>query len=313
MYSWSYQEYIRTRVGNSRSFCYESAVTAEFEVRHHYQRQSVLKKEKTFILERCARRWTLYFDEHVHAKCRPSLKCQSKRWSFCKFWSTCSALSAQRPEIKWKESGCASTMTNLEFCRDRPHSMELPTLVLMYSWSYGVEVRTLLSGQVLHLCYEIPGGWWEGSFQVVTRSSSGWSVRMGLRAAIERTVGLVAPRRIDAARWRDMLGWGGSKCPSFEAPWTEDPGTSCRRIFCSARHKSSLKSMSVPLSYFRADMTSVFVTLLFVRTRETSESRRHRHRGRLVVCRGSGLGAKSHGLQHIVLSYLRVRLVKRIK
>ena len=34
----------------------------------------------------------------------------------------------------WKESGCASSMTNFEFCRDRPHSMELPTLVLMYSW-----------------------------------------------------------------------------------------------------------------------------------------------------------------------------------
>ena len=33
----------------------------------------------------------------------------------------------------WKESGCASSMTNFEFCRDRPHSMELPTLVLMYS------------------------------------------------------------------------------------------------------------------------------------------------------------------------------------
>ena len=42
-----------------------------------------------------ARRWTLYFDEHGHAKCRPSLKYQSKRWSF---WSeracTCSAVSA---------------------------------------------------------------------------------------------------------------------------------------------------------------------------------------------------------------------------
>ena len=34
----------------------------------------------------------------------------------------------------WKESGCASSMMNFEFCRDRPHSMELPTLVLMYSW-----------------------------------------------------------------------------------------------------------------------------------------------------------------------------------
>ena len=34
----------------------------------------------------------------------------------------------------WKESGCASSMTNFEFCRGRPHSMELPTLVLMYSW-----------------------------------------------------------------------------------------------------------------------------------------------------------------------------------
>ena len=33
------------------------------------------------------------------------------------------------------ESGCASSMTNFEFCRDGPHSMELPTLVLMYSWS----------------------------------------------------------------------------------------------------------------------------------------------------------------------------------
>ena len=41
----------------------------------------------------------------------------------------------------WKESGCASSMTNFEFCRDRPHSMELPTLVLMYSWSYVVRTN----------------------------------------------------------------------------------------------------------------------------------------------------------------------------
>ena len=36
----------------------------------------------------------------------------------------------------WKESGCAPSMTNFEFCRGRPHSMELPTLVLMYSCWY---------------------------------------------------------------------------------------------------------------------------------------------------------------------------------
>ena len=44
-------------------------------------------------------------------------------------------------------------------------------------------------------------------------------------------------------------------------------GTSCRRSFCSGRLKSSFKNISVPLSFFRADMTAVFVTLFFVRTR----------------------------------------------
>ena len=44
-------------------------------------------------------------------------------------------------------------------------------------------------------------------------------------------------------------------------------GTSCRRSFCSGRLKSSFKNISVPLSFFRADMTAVFVALFFVRTR----------------------------------------------
>ena len=39
-------------------------------------------------------------------------------------------------------------MTNFEFCRDRPHSMELHTLVLMYSWLqeawFQVQLRCLV-------------------------------------------------------------------------------------------------------------------------------------------------------------------------
>ena len=52
-----------------------------------------------------------------------------------------------------------------------------------------------------------------------------------------------------------------------------------------------------------------FLDLVFRAYEERPGSRRHRrarHRDRLVVCRGLGLGAKSHGLQHIILSYLRV-------
>ena len=50
----------------------------------------------------------------------------------------------------WKESGCASSMTNFEFCRDRPHSMELPTLVLMYSWFYSTYLSSSHQGLILH-------------------------------------------------------------------------------------------------------------------------------------------------------------------
>ena len=88
------QEYMRTRVGNSRSFCYECC-HGRIRSSSSLPTSVCTKKGKTFILERWAQRWTLYFDEHVHAKCRPGLKCQSKRWSF---WSeracTCTALSA---------------------------------------------------------------------------------------------------------------------------------------------------------------------------------------------------------------------------
>ena len=94
MYSWSNQEYIRTRVGNSRSFCYECC-HGRIRSSSSLPTSVCTKNGKTFILERWTQRWTLYFDEHVHAKCRPSLKCQSKRWSFWRERAcTCSALSA---------------------------------------------------------------------------------------------------------------------------------------------------------------------------------------------------------------------------
>ena len=84
------QEYIRTRVGNSRSFCYECC-HGRIRSSSSLPTSVCTKKGKTFILER----WTLYFDEHVHAKCRPSLKYQSKRWSLWRERAcTCSALSA---------------------------------------------------------------------------------------------------------------------------------------------------------------------------------------------------------------------------
>ena len=67
----SYQEYIRTRVGNSRSFCYECC-HGRIRSSSSLPTSVCTKKGKTFILERCARRWTLYFEEHVHAKCSPS-------------------------------------------------------------------------------------------------------------------------------------------------------------------------------------------------------------------------------------------------
>ena len=50
------------------------AATAEYQVPHRCQRQSALKIRKTLILEHWAERLTLYFDEHMHAKSRPSLK-----------------------------------------------------------------------------------------------------------------------------------------------------------------------------------------------------------------------------------------------
>ena len=88
------QEYIRTRVGNSRSFCYECC-HGRIRSSSSLPTSVCTKNGKTFILERWTQRWTLYFDEHVHAKCRPSLKCQSKRWSFWRERAcTCSALSA---------------------------------------------------------------------------------------------------------------------------------------------------------------------------------------------------------------------------
>ena len=89
-----YQEYIRTRVGNSWSFCYECC-HGRIRSSSSLPTSVCTKIGKTFVLERWTQRWTLYFDEHVHAKCRPSLKCQSKRWSFWRERAcTCSALSA---------------------------------------------------------------------------------------------------------------------------------------------------------------------------------------------------------------------------
>ena len=65
-----------------------AAATAEDQVGHRCPRQSELqkknRKKKKLILERFALRLTLYFDEHVQAKSRPSLKSQSKRSSL---WS----------------------------------------------------------------------------------------------------------------------------------------------------------------------------------------------------------------------------------
>ena len=125
-----------------------NAVTAEFEVRHHCQRQSVLKKEK-----------------HLSSSVEPNVE-------HCTLTNTCmqsaglawnasqkdgaSGESEHARVQRWvhndlKESGCASSMTNFEFCRDRPHSMELPTLVLMYSWCNSAqEVHPVTSENQLH-------------------------------------------------------------------------------------------------------------------------------------------------------------------
>ena len=62
------QEYIRTRVGNSRSFCYECC-HGRIRSSSSLPTSVCTKKGKTFILERWAQRWTLYFDEHVHSWC----------------------------------------------------------------------------------------------------------------------------------------------------------------------------------------------------------------------------------------------------
>ena len=61
-----YQEYMRTRVGNSRSFCYGCCHAHGRVLSSPSLPTSVCtKKGKTFILERWAQRWTLFFDEHM--------------------------------------------------------------------------------------------------------------------------------------------------------------------------------------------------------------------------------------------------------
>ena len=131
-----------------------NAVTAEFEVRHHCQRQSVLKKKKN-IYPRAL---------------NPTLNTVLWRTRACKVqaWPEMPVKKMELLELErasmhvfsvecittWKESGCASSMTNFEFCRDRPHSMELHTLVLMYSCLNWAQWQHGRSGQKVD--------WWTG-------------------------------------------------------------------------------------------------------------------------------------------------------
>ena len=57
--------------------------------------------------------------------------------------------------------------------------------------------------------------------------------------------------------------------------------------------------------FFSGGLDCGFRDLVFRAYEERPGSRRPRRRDRLVVCRGLGLGSTSHGLQHIILSYLR--------
>ena len=107
-----------------------NAVTAEFKVRHYCRRQSELKKKNIYP-----------------RALNPTLNTVLWRTRACKVqaWPEMPVKKMELLErasmhvfsveciTTWKESGSASSMTNFEFCRDRPHSMELPTLVLMYS------------------------------------------------------------------------------------------------------------------------------------------------------------------------------------
>ena len=90
MYPCSYVLSMRVRVCMSWSFCYgcchgriPSVSSLPTSV---CTKKKNNKKTLTCIIERCAQHLTLYFDEHVHAKCRPSGKCQSKSLR-SSFWS----------------------------------------------------------------------------------------------------------------------------------------------------------------------------------------------------------------------------------
>ena len=124
-------------------------------------------------------------------------------------------------------------------------------------------------GRVSLRCFGKQGGWWE---------------RSGYRRVVYvtgRVVGVGCTNRLaggDKAYWRALCSSKNRCCPMTMhalSRWQRMPfdlsslnkGTSCRRSFCSGRLKSSFKNISVPLSFFRADMTAVLVTLFFVRTR----------------------------------------------
>ena len=64
------------------------------------------------------------------------------------------------------------------------------------------EAWTSRPGRVLPRCFKKQGGWWERSRyrRVVYVTGRSLGVRTGLLAATKRTVGLSAPRKIDAVQ-----------------------------------------------------------------------------------------------------------------
>ena len=136
MYSWPYQEYIRGRVCNSRSFCY-GCCHGRISFSSSLPRSVCPKKRKHFYPR--ALNWTLNIVLRRTRACKdraqPELPVKTierlERASMHLFsgWA--------HSDLKTEWYGCASSMTHLKFCRGRPLGMKLHTLPLMSSWPYG--------------------------------------------------------------------------------------------------------------------------------------------------------------------------------
>ena len=107
-----------------------AAVTAEYQVCHPCQRQSALKMEKHYARALSFRLKTVLW-RTCACKEQASLKMPVKKIKLLE-WAIIHLFSGECL-TPWKESGWASSVTHLKFCRDRPESVELHTLVLVYS------------------------------------------------------------------------------------------------------------------------------------------------------------------------------------